>query len=100
MPEAYVQRDAGDLQGPDIIDPLMSEVPVLIARGTAAIDRSSDLQKVYVTAKYIPFLRRGMLAEIVDELQGQAYRGKIVGVAYSARGVSITVQLTIQRVAA
>lgn len=100
MPEAYVQRGAGDLQGPDIIDPLMSEVPVLIARGVAAIDRSSDLQKVYVTSKYIPFVRRGMLVEVVDELQGEAYRAKIVGVAYSARGVAITVQITVVRVAA
>ena len=37
MVEAYVQRGLGDLPGPDIIDPLMSELQVLVLRG-ATID--------------------------------------------------------------
>ena len=99
MPEAYVQRGAGDLIGPDVIDPLMSELAVLLARGTAEIDRSSNLQKVYVDAKYRGAVRRGQLAEIGDAFQGVTWRGKISAIAYTARKGTVMLAITLTRAA-
>ncbi len=97
MPELYVQRGAGLSQGPDIIDPLMSTTLVLIERGRAEIDKASGLQKVYLTCVYRGGVRTGQLAEVADSLQGVTYRGKIVGVAYRARGVSVLLEVTLLR---
>lgn len=97
MPEAYVQRGAGDLQGPDVIDPLMSELGVLLLRGKTEIDRSSNLQKVFLDVKYRGNVARGMLAEIGDAFQGVTWRGKISAIAYSARGGTVLLAITLTR---
>lgn len=99
MIEAYVQRGAGDLPGPDIIDPLMSELPVLLLRGTAAIDRASNLQKIYLDLVYRPFVARGQLVEVQDSMQGANWRGKIQAIAYTARGGTVLLSITVVRAA-
>ena len=97
MVEAYVQRGLGDLPGPDIIDPLMSELQVLVLRGATAIDRASNLQKLYLDLVYRPFVQRGQLVEVQDVLQGENWRGKIVAVAYTARGGTVLLAITVVR---
>jgi len=97
MPEAYVQRGEGTSQGADIVDPLMSTELVLLERGRAEIDKASGLQKVYLTCKYRGGVRTGQLAEVHDSLQGETYYGKIVGVAYRARGATVLLEVTLLR---
>ena len=97
MAEAYVQRGAGARPGPDIIDPLMSTQLVMIERGRAEIDANSGLQKVYLTCRYRGGVQAGQLAEVHDNLQGASYRGKIVGLAYKARGASVVLDVTLLR---
>lgn len=97
MAEAYVQRGAGLSTGPDIIDPLMTTSLVLLERGRAEIDKASGLQKVRLTCKYRGGVRTGQLAEVHDSLQGETYFGKLVGVAYKARGVSVMLEITMLR---
>lgn len=97
MAEAYVQRGTGQSPGPDIVDALMSSPLVLLERGRSEIDKASGLQKVYLTCKHRPGVRTGQLTEVHDNLQGETYRGKIVGVAYKARGVSVLLEITLLR---
>lgn len=97
MAEAYVQRGDGLLPGPDIVDPLMSTTLVLLERGRAEIDAASGLQKVYLTCRYRGGVQTGQLAEVHDSLQGQSYRGKIVGLAYRARGTQVLLDVTLLR---
>lgn len=97
MAEAYVQRGEGLRPGPDIIDPLMATPLVLLERGRAEIDANSGLQKVYLTCVYRGGVQAGQLVEVHDSLQGETYRGKIVGAAYRARGNAVTLEITLLR---
>ena len=97
MPEAYVQRGEGSRLGPDVIDPLMASPLVLRERGRAEIDAASGLQKVYLTCVYRGGVRAGQLVEVHDSLQGQSYRGKIVGLAYRALGTQVLLDVVLLR---
>lgn len=99
MPQAYVQRGAGLSRGADIIDPLMATEMVLLERGRSEIDAASSLQKVNVTCNYRGGVQRGQHALFHDGLQGTSYYGKIVGIAYKARGASVLLDLTVLRIA-
>lgn len=93
-----VKRGAGDKQGQDIVDPLVTTVQVAIDRGRAELDSSAEnLQTVQLTVKFRPGIRNGQLIEVHDELQGESWRGKIIGIQYANQGLKLTAQLTVVR---
>ena len=74
MIEILVTRGAGDRQGPDISDPLITSVPVALAKGAAEINRScSDRKTLSLETVLLPFFLPGCLARITT------YKGRRTG---------------------
>jgi len=97
MINLIVQRGLGDKQGPDITDPLLSSIPVALARGTQEIDSSTSVDNIVLTTTYRSGVELGQLAEVHDALQGKTWRGKIVGVTHAVRGPTIFTDLDVER---
>lgn len=83
MIDIMVVRHPGDLQGEDIQDPLIAEIPVAIERGRNEIDANSGLSSLEVEALIRPSLARGHLIEAHDALRGRSWRGKVTSVAFT-----------------
>ena len=74
MIEILVTRGAGDRPGPDISDPLITSVPVALARGSAEINRSmSDRRILSLDLTLMPWTDPGSLVGITSS------RGRQVG---------------------
>ena len=98
MIDIFVQRYAGDIRGDDIVDPLLSELSVALARGRSKLDESAlPQQPVELTVRYRPGLRLGQLIEAHDRMQGVSWRGKIAGISHRiSNGQVYTVLETIR----
>ena len=98
MPSIIVVRNAGDLQGEDIVDALLSTVPVQLARGQAELDaHSSTPQSVSLDVVFRTGLELGQLAEVHDAMQGTSYRGKITGISHRINNGAVTTLLDLER---
>jgi hypothetical protein len=94
----FVQRGEGLNQGPDIVDGLLSNQLVMVERGRVEIDASSTaLQKVYLSCRYRSGVKRGQLVEVSDALQGETYRGKVVGLSIQTQGPTTLLNVTLVR---
>lgn len=93
-----VARYAGDRRAPPIIDPLIATDAVALNRGRNALDSFAYRPTtVRVTATYRDGLRLGQVVEVRDELQGVAWKGKIIGLSYTNASGGPEVTLDIER---
>ncbi len=97
MPSIIAVRDAGDLQGEDIVDALLSTVTVQLERGRAELDAHSTIpQSVSLGVVFRTGLELGQLAEVHDAMQGKSYRGKITGISHRIDNGAVTTLLDIE----
>ena len=98
MIDIIVVRGLGDKSGPDIADPLLSELSVALERGRVEIDAATLARSVQVSSNFRPGLRPGVLIEVLDALQGVAWRGKIKSVDNAIEGVRLSSRMTVERI--
>ena len=84
-------------RGPDVVDPLITELSVALARGQVEIDSNVPLRTVQISAKFRTGLRVGQLIEVIDSLQGISWRGKITSVDNAVEGAKLSTKLTVER---
>lgn len=93
-----VIRGGGDKQGPDIVDHLITTVPVALARGRVEVEeQGSNLQAVTMETVYRSGVALGQLIEVIDSFQGEVWYGKLVGLRHVASGGQLLSQLTVRR---
>lgn len=93
--DIFVVRGAGDRRGEDVVDPLVSALPVAIQRGRNELDGlSSAPQTVSAETVYRPGVRTGQLARFCDSQSGSRTMAKIMGVTHEVRKVGDSVQIS------
>ena len=98
MIDIFVQRGAGDKRGEDIVDPLITAIPVAIQRGRNELDRQAHASRdVEVETIYRTGVRLGQLAKFQDAQTGLEWLGKIVGITHKFSGVQLTTKLQIKK---
>lgn len=97
--DIFVVRGAGDKRGPDIQDPMLTELAVAMARGRVEIDRATPSRSVQISANFKPGRKTGQLIEVADALQGKVWRGKITSLDNAIEGTKLVSRLTVERVA-
>lgn len=77
-----VSVGAGDRQGPDIVDELVTSEGAQVARGRGEINENSS-DRVIVTSQIVKrnFVAPGLLGEVIEG--GRRWRGKVVGFSRS-----------------
>lgn len=98
MPDIMVQRGAGNSQGVDIIDALLTTVEACTTRGKAALDASvSGLQPITLEVMHRQGVLPGDSVEVGDTFMGGVWYGGIVGVRHTIDGPALTTKLTVHR---
>lgn len=97
MVDIVVARLPGDKKGPDIIDPILSNNTVALLRGTAEIQDNEPLDIITLSTNYRTDVKKGQIVEILDELQGEVWHGKIVGITHSSALADVWTDLDIER---
>ena len=97
MIDLLVTRNAGDLRGDDVIEPLLGSVATALARGRAEIDAQAErMQLVTVETVYRDGLRRGQLVRFNDSTRG-TWSGKVVGITHAFDGPVVKTTLRVLR---
>lgn len=97
--DVLVARGAADNQGEDIIDPLITSVPVALSRGQVEIDRYAKGVPVTMQIRFRAGLELGQTVEVIDALQGAAWRGKIISIEHGVEGPVLATTLQVMRYA-
>ena len=98
MIDIFVQRSSGDKRGEDVVDPLISSVPVAIQRGRNELDKRAHASRdVQVETVYRTGVRLGQVAKFYDSQTGLSWIGKIVGIQHKFSGVEITTTLQVKK---
>jgi hypothetical protein len=97
--DIFVQRDAGDRRGADIVDPLIGDsIAVAIQRGRNELDaQAHSPQQVRATTLHRVGLELGQHARFFDIDTGEVWDGKIVGIGVRQQGTDLTATLRIER---
>lgn len=95
--EITVKRTPADKPGPDITDPLLSDIRAALARGRAELDSGEGLQTVRLGAVFRSGVRAGQIIEVHDSAQGRSYRAVVTGVEHVAAGGRLVTSLELLR---
>jgi hypothetical protein len=93
--DLFVQRGSGSRPGDNIVDPLVTSIPVALQRGRNELDKRAhahqdgELETVYRSG-----VRAGVLARNNDMQSGEILTGKVTGIQHVIRKVNEAVQLT------
>lgn len=98
MIDIIVQRGDGLNKGEDVVDPLINDVAVALARGRMEIDSRVSKTVVEITAKHRVGVKTGLLIEVQDALMGKTWRGKITSVVAGVEGAVSSLRLTVERI--
>lgn len=77
------QRGNGDRPGPDIVDPLLTNVAVQKERGRVELDTHEPQSPVTVTTRYNAAVKPGDLVKIQDAAHGPIWYGKITSIEHA-----------------
>lgn len=95
--DVIVERDPGNKDGEDIVDPLISTVSVALVRGRNELDRTASPKvPVQYTTVYRKGLQLGNLVEILDSLYGRTIFGKITAINHAISPEGAITELTIE----
>lgn len=93
MIDLFVQRGSGDKPGEDVVDPLVSSIPVAIVRGRNELDdKAHRKDDETLGTVYRDGVRLGHLARTYEV--GEIWTGKIDGIEHTIRKVGDSVQTT------
>jgi len=82
MTDILVVRGPGTKPGEDILEPLLSELSVALARGATALDEAStNVLTKNIRIPYQSGVELGQLVEFDDLLTGELARGKIESIS-------------------
>lgn len=82
--DVIIEREPGDKDGEDIVDPLISTVAIALIRGRNELDqRATPKVPVRYTTVYRKGLLLGSLVEIADSLYGRIVFGKITAISHA-----------------
>ena len=95
--DLIVVRAPGDRPGPDIVEGILANASIALIRGTTEINDSEPTIRVSLSTKYRDGVRKGQMVEVLDELQGKVWRGKITGITHTVQGADIWTDLDIDR---
>ena len=98
MIDIFVSRGLGPYKrGPDITEPLITELAVALARGQVEVDRNVPIRTVQLTTRFRRGLRVGQLVQVMDALQDAVWQGKITSVDNAVENAKMTTKLTVER---
>lgn len=97
MIDIIVMREPGDLQGEDIVNPLITSELCAVARGTTEINRNTLSSLVDMHTVYRTGVMPGQTAETYDAIYGETWRGKVVGVSHTYTKFSKTTKLSLHK---
>jgi hypothetical protein len=86
MKALIVKRGLGDLQGPDIVEAMLSTTGAKLARGRQEIDEFSSSLSVTLEILHTVGLIPGLYVEVQDPIQGPNWVGKIESVQHARNG--------------
>lgn len=93
-----VRRGNGLYPGDDIIDPLVVELSVGLARGRNELDdRAHALQDVEVTIPFRVGLRLGQVVKVIETVFGTTWYGKITGLTHTYEDAALVSNISIRR---
>jgi hypothetical protein len=97
--DIFVQRDAGDRRGDDVVDPLIGDnIPIAIQRGRNELDeKSSSPQKVNSECVHRTGLELGQHVRVFDFDTGEVWNGKVASITHKQEGRMLTTSLVIER---
>jgi len=98
MIDIFAIRGLGGNRGDDITDPLITTLGVALARGQVEVDKSAPIKNVQLTSKFRTDVTTGQVIEVIDALQGAAWRGKITSVEHGRDGVALITRLRVEKV--
>lgn len=81
--EIEVLRSPGDVQGDDVIEPLLCTDAAGVARGTAELDGAHPARSVTLTIGHRDDVRPGQVVGVFDDFQGESYQGLVTAVEYA-----------------
>lgn len=90
-------REDGDLEGPEVFEPLLATVGAALARGAQEINASTPVTPVTVEVTYRIGLRRGQLIEVNDSLLGISWRAQIMDLSHVVSGPVRYTKLELER---
>ena len=96
--DILVIRNGGDIQGPDILEPLLADTAAGVARGRIAIDAASARAEETLDVYMRPGIQLGDLIEVHDALYGESWRGKVSGITHSLSLPSDSIPTTTLRI--
>ncbi len=98
MVDLVVIRGAGDRQGDDIVEALLSTTAAALNRGRNELDRrATGKDSLTYTVVFRTGILLGQLVEVDDILLGASFRAKVTAVRHIINQTSATTQLTLER---
>lgn len=95
--DIVVIRIPGNKQGPDIVDPLLTNTTIAISRGEAEIQDNEPIDSIALTTNYRTGVKMGDIVEVLDSLQGKVWKGKVVGISHNNALADSWTDLDIER---
>ena len=93
-----VIHGAGTSKSDDIVEAILTDNIAQRERGITELGkRGTTAQIVNMQIKYRTGVALQQMIEVVDELQGQAWRGKIVGVEHRVKNASLTSFIEVEK---
>ena len=89
------QRGAATRPAADLVDELISEIPVAIQRGRNYLDDHAGLQSILLATTWRSGVESGQLIAVYDPLQGAAWRGQIAAIEHIAEGPRLTTRIGV-----
>lgn len=97
MIDIIVIRAPGDVDGGEVSSPLLCDVNAAIARGTQEIEAHAKARKVTERTLFRAGVRKGQVVEVLDSLQGPAYRAVVMGLSHVCEGPTVYTVLDLER---
>jgi len=94
--DILVIRGAGDTDGGEVFDPLLSSVEAAVQRGRFEIDSSTPIRSTEVECVYTPTLEIGKVVTVLDITTGQEVRGVVKQFSHVVEGVAVYTSLSLE----
>ncbi len=99
MIDLIVQRSPADLQGNDIVDPLLATQAAALRRGRNELDaKATGKQENRYQIVYRSGIRGGQLVQVIDDFRGTSFKAKVTGIHHNVSGGQALTDITIEKV--
>lgn len=95
MTEIIAKRGTGDLDGPDILEPLADSLAALQERGRGELDEGEESRVVEISGRHWGMLRAGQLVRAVDIDYGPVFVGRVTAIEHIDLGAGVETYTTL-----